>query len=173
MSAKLCNIVQNTCAIMLCKYENYNNNNYQYEICIGLVSRILISHWSCCTDFALIGQLFPLNTAHCQLFTRIALFLFFQNFVCICTHFVSLYPTHCTSFCSCRLVWNVLNGCAVGNHQMWQDVSLPVDHEYASEILVLTELLRHPNQVTHSATSTVEGRRNEKEPKCKIGFFVF
>ena len=118
-----------------------------------------------CTDWSIV----PIKYSTLSAVYPNCFILFFQDFVCICTHFVSLYPTHCTSFCSCRLVWNVLNGCAVGNHQMWQDVSLPVDHEYASEILVL----RHPNQVTHSATSTVEGRRNEKEPKCKIGFFVF
>ena len=28
-----------------------------------------------------------------------------------------------------------LNGCAVGDHQMWQDVRLAVDHEHASEFV--------------------------------------
>ena len=39
-------------------------------------------------------------------------------------------------FCVRRLVLNVLNSCAVGDHQMWQDVCLAVDHEHAAEFVL-------------------------------------
>ena len=86
-----------------------------------------------------------------------------------------------------------MNGCAVWDYKIWQDVRLAIDHEHASEFV--SAILdapgaqaasqtpkQRPTQTatqwvgpTVPATSTTEGRRQRKgkERLCKVVFFVF
>ena len=78
-------------------------------------------------------------------------------------------------FCQCLLVFNVKNGCAVGDHQMWQDVRLAVDHEHASEFvspILDAPVLRHPNLPIVPATTKHSKRQAQWKGATMQGWLL-
>ena len=100
---------------------------------------ILVSLYGFRTDWDIVPiKNSILSSVHHNLF----LICFYLHILCL-----SLLEHIAQWFCLCQLVSNVLDGCAVGDYQMWQDVCLALDHEHASGFVstILLLVLQKPS----------------------------